>query len=978
MVVPSVPEAEQNRSVCKSPRELSNFITSSLEKCFYRLGKAVGGSPWITIIISLAVCGGCLIGVFKFTQENRADKLWTPEDSIAQRHKEWVEKHFPAELRVSTVLLVAKDVLTPEVLQEALVTHNRITKISKGTKESWNKICFRIGPNCFVSGLLELWAFNKTTIDKLTKDDILGKINEENLISPMTGKRFVLSKCLGGIERNSTRHIIGAEATTLLYGVRFNPKLNPKEGRMEDKVVENWEKEFNKLMDMTVTSSVELFYMTEVRYKEDADRSIQDDLSLLSGGYVLIIVYVSIVLGNFTRMNIKIWLALLGVLCVGLAIGVSFGVASAFGIFYGPVHSSLPFLLLGIGVDDMFVIVQAWSNLSPKEHETQPISERMGLTLQHAGCSITITSLTDFLAFLIGSTTILPALRSFCIFAAIGILADFILQATLFTALLAIDARRKEKRRDGCCCCVALPDNYTESSFAKRNLLRKCMNKYIGPVMLSLPGKVVVISITLALFGVNLYGTTQLEQYFDQNWVLPPDSMTYKYTLANSEYFPVHGVPVEIYTGKFDYFKEQDKLHKLCEVAVSDKEYIVSSSVNSWYKEFIEWAIEKKPGKYIKERKITDETAFYSWLDEFLKTSGMSYRKDVRTENGTGNLPFLITASRITLRHKSINSTREEVKAMEKLRDRIQSVFPNDSLAFPYSLSYLSFETNKIISTELFRNMGLALLTVMLVTPVVLTNLRTCFLVFTCVGLTLVNIMGTMYFWDLTIDIVTTMFLVLAVGLSVDYASHIGHMFMTIAGSRMERARIALRDIGPAVWNGGFSTFLAVVLLVFSKSYVSMTFFKVFFCVVFYGLFHGLCYLPVILSCIGPTPYNSSRVHSLQLSTSSINPVDCPGSIGDCPIDNNNSKVILSKSYDLSYLHPDQMVLPWQPDSLSLDNDNDDHVTKNKTVASTGDTHNHDRNFRRSIAELDVSTLESSCRANEGVCATIDLYKAWH
>lgn len=40
-------------------------------------------------------------------------------------------------------------------------------------------------------------------------------------------------------------------------------------------------------------------------YKEDADRSIQGDLLLLSGGYVLIIVYVSIVLGNFTRMNIK-------------------------------------------------------------------------------------------------------------------------------------------------------------------------------------------------------------------------------------------------------------------------------------------------------------------------------------------------------------------------------------------------------------------------------------------------------------------------------------------------------------------------------------------------------------------------------------------------------------------------------------------------------------------------------------------------
>lgn len=98
----------------------------------FSLGKAVGGSPWITIIISLAVCGGCLIGVFKFTQENRADKLWTPEDSIAQRHKEWVEKHFPAELRVSTVLLVAKNVLTPEVLQEVSYKRTKSMRSNKG------------------------------------------------------------------------------------------------------------------------------------------------------------------------------------------------------------------------------------------------------------------------------------------------------------------------------------------------------------------------------------------------------------------------------------------------------------------------------------------------------------------------------------------------------------------------------------------------------------------------------------------------------------------------------------------------------------------------------------------------------------------------------------------------------------------------------------------------------------------------------
>jgi len=41
-----------------------------------------------------------------------------------------------------------------------------------------------------------------------------------------------------------------------------------------------------------------------------------------------------------------------------------------------------------------------------------------------------------------------------------------------------------------------------------------------------------------------------------------------------------------------------------------------------------------------------------------------------------------------------------------------------------------------------------------------------------------------MHFWGLTIDTVTTILLVLAVGLAVDYASHIAHSFMVTAGSR--------------------------------------------------------------------------------------------------------------------------------------------------------------------------------------------------
>ncbi len=55
-------------------------------------------------------------------------------------------------------------------------------------------------------------------------------------------------------------------------------------------------------------------------------------------------------------------------------------------------------------------------------------------------------------------------------------------------------------------------------------------------------------------------------------------------------------------------------------------------------------------------------------------------------------------------------------------------------------------------------------------------------------------------------------------GLAVDYGAHIAHYFMTADfPTRDERVRQTLIHIGPAVANGGFSTFLAFALLMVSK-----------------------------------------------------------------------------------------------------------------------------------------------------------------
>ncbi len=48
--------------------------------------------------------------------------------------------------------------------------------------------------------------------------------------------------------------------------------------------------------------------------------------------------------------------------------------------------------------------------------------------------------------------------------------------------------------------------------------------------------------------------------------------------------------------------------------------------------------------------------------------------------------------------------------------------------------------------------------------------------------------------------------------------------------------------------------------MVFFRSHVFKTFFKIFFLVVTLGLFHGLAVLPAMLSIVGPKPHQESTL----------------------------------------------------------------------------------------------------------------------
>lgn len=66
----------------------------------------------------------------------------------------------------------------------------------------------------------------------------------------------------------------------------------------------------------------------------------------------------------------------------------------------------------GIGVDDMFMLMSGITNAKYGDD----VEARIGETMRTSGVSITITSLTDLLAFAAGASSVFLSVRNFCIY----------------------------------------------------------------------------------------------------------------------------------------------------------------------------------------------------------------------------------------------------------------------------------------------------------------------------------------------------------------------------------------------------------------------------------------------------------------------------------------------------------------------------------------------------------------------------------
>jgi Niemann-Pick C1 protein len=168
---------------------------------------------------------------------------------------------------------------------------------------------------------------------------------------------------------------------------------------------------------------------------------------------------------------------------------------------------------------------------------------------------------------------------------------------------------------------------------------------------------------------------------------------------------------------------------------------------------------------------------------------------------------------------------------------------------------YKFLETDRIIFRELMFNLGFALLGIAVIGVILLVHPGAVLILVLCIVMVDLMLFAEMWLFDISLNTVSVVNLVMAVGLAVDYSLHVLHTFLHEGeDTRNERVRAAMREIGVAVLLGVLSTLLGVVVLSGSSSHIIRVFFQLLTGTVVFGGFVGLFFLPALLTLIGPPP----------------------------------------------------------------------------------------------------------------------------
>lgn len=165
-----------------------------------------------------------------------------------------------------------------------------------------------------------------------------------------------------------------------------------------------------------------------------------------------------------------------------------------------------------------------------------------------------------------------------------GVFVTFLLQITFFIGCFTLDTKRIERKQNGMLPCIVHENFIPKPSDPSKALSWKFINALYSRVILTAPGKIVVIIITLVAMSIGIAGSLRLEQWFDPIWLLPKGSYLKQYLTINKEMFPRQGFEAFVLMGdNVNYTSEFSKIMSLTE-RLENTSFI--QSVDPWPTDF--------------------------------------------------------------------------------------------------------------------------------------------------------------------------------------------------------------------------------------------------------------------------------------------------------------------------------------------------------------------------------------------------------
>jgi len=473
--------------------------------------------PRAVIAACVAVVLLCAAGVHRLELATRTDQLWVPQDTAVMSNRERVRALFGSDPEWHSVIVSPAEGSASDALAAAVVDAVFALEAKIEALPGWQEACLRLKDDqpCVRNSITALWCdYDAFAAEVLAagdagaqKEAILFKINGPSRDScsfgPLERLRVLGAPAYddGGTFQTASRDseivtaksVYGAylldwdkgEAKLRAAAEAFEALMTAERLRLGASAGTTNTKSVSVTTDDTVTvvnvttraPPLTVDFAYSLAFDTEIARSVTGDIPLVAASFAAISVATS--LGQlFRKKRSDVSFATAanwGVLSVALGVATGYGVVIWCGVKFTSLAQIGPFIFLGVGVDDVVVLLEAFRSARETIRDGGSVRERFEFVAERAGVSIAITSITNFLAFALGSLTVIPAVSWFCLYASVTILCDFAIVASFFLAVLVLletadqNAGRPKRAFDAAAAETRpLPPSRTEAQRARR------------------------------------------------------------------------------------------------------------------------------------------------------------------------------------------------------------------------------------------------------------------------------------------------------------------------------------------------------------------------------------------------------------------------------------------------------------------------------------------------------------------------------